>query len=271
AGGGTGPEGGEAAAGDAAGDAGGGAPGEPGEDGGARTGAAPQAGGEAPEDPDAAVRARGAELLDPIVATLARRVKRALQDEQNALLDRLRGSGDSWSEDLLAPEEEQRARYVEAASPALRDAAAAGIAMARELRAARGRPPSPDAGAVAEAAEGLAATVVTLLRRRLAEGEDGGSVAPADRVGAAFREWRGERIERLVGDCTLAAFSSGVLTASGKAAGVHWLVGGGTPACADCDDNALAGTVPPGDEFPTGHRHPPAHAGCRCLVLPTPG
>jgi hypothetical protein len=23
-----------------------------------------------------------------------------------------------------------------------------------------------------------------------------------------------------------------------------------------------------GTHFPTGHQHPPAHAGCRCLVVP---
>ena len=223
-----------------------------------------------PEGPDDEARRRVGELLEPVVALLARRVKRALQDDQNAVLDRLRSSSDTWSDKILAPEDEQRARYVEAATPPLRDAAVAGITMAREMRSARGRVPSPDDRAVAEAADGLAGTVVTLLRRQLTDDEtrDGGS--PADRVGAAFREWRGERIERLVGDYALAAFSSGVLVASGKGAGLRWLVGGAAPACADCDDNSLAGTVPPGDEFPTGHRYPPAHAGCRCVVVPTP-
>lgn len=220
--------------------------------------------------PDDLARARATELLDPVVALLARRVKRALQDDQSALLDRLRSSSDTWSDEILAPEDEQRARYVEAATPALAEAAAAGITMAREMRTARGRVPSPDARAVEEAADGLAGTVVTLLRRQLTDDEARDAGSPADRVGAAFREWRGERIERLVGDHALAAFSSGVLVASGKGAGLRWLVGGSGPACADCDDNSLAGTVPPGDEFPTGHRHPPAHAGCRCMVVPTP-
>jgi DivIVA domain-containing protein len=223
-----------------------------------------------PESPDDAALRRAAELLEPVVALLARRVKRALQDDQNAVLDRLRSSSDTWSDKILAPEDEQRARYVEAATPPLRDAAVAGITMGREMRSARGRVPSPDDRAVAEAADGLAGTVVTLLRRQLTDDETRDAGSPTDRVGAAFREWRGERIERLVGDYALAAFSSGVLVASGKGAGLRWLVGGAAPACADCDDNSLAGSVPPGDEFPTGHRHPPAHAGCRCVVVPTP-
>ncbi len=89
-----------------------------------------------------------------------------------------------------------------------------------------------------------------------------------ERVGAAYREWRGERIERLVGDYALEAFSIGVAAASGGN-GLRWVLAGGGTGCADCDDNALAGVVSPGEEFPTGHHHPPAHAGCRCLVVPT--
>ena len=91
----------------------------------------------------------------------------------------------------------------------------------------------------------------------------------AERVSAAYRGWRGERIERLVGDHALGAFSAGVLATVRTAAGVRWVLGGSGSGCADCDDNALADVVKTGERFPTGHRHPPAHAGCRCLVVPT--
>jgi hypothetical protein len=117
----------------------------------------------------------------------------------------------------------------------------------------------------------LSSTVVSQLRRRLesSDGEGSGDDA-ADRVGVAYREWRGERIERLVGDAAIGAFSAGVLSATAPGAGVRWLPTNGESACPDCDDNSLAGAVKPGAEFPTGHAHPPAHAGCRCLVTPTP-
>jgi hypothetical protein len=39
--------------------------------------------------------------------------------------------------------------------------------------------------------------------------------------------------------------------------------------CPDCDDNALEPTVK-GEAFPTGQPHPPAHPGCRCLLVPQP-
>jgi hypothetical protein len=38
--------------------------------------------------------------------------------------------------------------------------------------------------------------------------------------------------------------------------------------CPDAEDNALAGVVPAGEPFPTGVCQPPAHPGCRCMVLP---
>jgi hypothetical protein len=30
----------------------------------------------------------------------------------------------------------------------------------------------------------------------------------------------------------------------------------------------LAGATALGDNYPTGHQHPTAHAGCRCLLAP---
>jgi hypothetical protein len=119
---------------------------------------------------------------------------------------------------------------------------------------------------VEQAAAGLARTVVTMLRRRIAEGTDAGEEA-ADRVGAAFREWRGERIERLVGDFAVQAFSAGVVASSSSEGLVRWVMTSST-GCSDCDDNALAGAVPLAEGFPTGHAYPPAHSGCRCLVVP---
>ena len=77
-------------------------------------------------------------------------------------------------------------------------------------------------GAVDQAAAGLSRTVVTMLRRRIADGTDAGEEV-AERVGAAFREWRGERIERLVGDFAVQAFSAGVAAAS--APGGHGALG----------------------------------------------
>ena len=89
-----------------------------------------------------------------------------------------------------------------------------------------------------------------------------------ERVGAAYREWRGERIERLVGDFAVQAFSAGTVAAAGDTGKVRWVLTS-DQGCSDCDDNALAGAVLAAEGFPTGHSFPPAHSGCRCLVAPS--
>ena len=199
-----------------------------------------------------------------------------MQDDQNLLLHRLRSDSGEYRQELLSTEDEQRRGLVEASIDFLGDAFDAGEAFARKQLGTEGEGSADSAtgnrSAVGSGAQELADTVVTLLRRRLLEDDSEGpgpnEEEAAELISAAYREWRGERIERLVGDHVIGAFSSGVRVASGKAP-LRWIASGSGEACADCDDNALAESVTEGDRFPTGHLYPPAHAGCRCLVVPT--
>jgi DivIVA domain-containing protein len=202
------------------------------------------------------------ELLTPVIAGLARRVKRALQDDQNDILDRIRSLG-GWKEGVLPDVSEHTSRYVEASAEMLDEAARAGATFAGvsiEL-----------VGDGEREATKLAAGLVSSLRRRL--DDEGPGADPTDEaalvehVGAAFREWRGDRTERLAGDHATSAFASAALAATAKDATVRWIVDDEGAPCADCEDNALAEDVSPGDQFPTGHSHPPAHSGCRCLLV----
>ena len=80
-----------------------------------------------------------------------------------------------------------------------------------------------------------------------------------------------EHVEGLVVDVALSAFASGQLAAS-QAVGsgqLTWVAAGGEEACAECVANGSAGPVLPGNEFVSGHRHPPVHAGCRCAITST--
>jgi len=229
---------------------------EPGTDATDEVEAVSPAGEEAPPGPDDALIARRDQAVDPIAARLGRSVKRALGDDQNRLLDQLRSAPSLSGEDLLGPEDAHQAAFAASARGHLGDAFAAGVVFAgADAKAV------PKSDAVEQATAGLARTVVTMLRRRIADGTEDA----ADRVGAAFREWRGERVERLTGDFVTQAFSAGV-TAAGTEGKVRWVVTS-SDGCSDCEDNALGGAVGAGEQFPTGHAHPPAHAGCRCLVV----
>jgi DivIVA domain-containing protein len=207
--------------------------------------------------PDGELIARRDELLGPVEAKLSRAVKRALGDDQNRLLDQLRSAPSSSGEELLGPEDAHVAVYADAARGVLGEAYAAGAMFAGTGAA------TPPAATIEQTATGLARGVVIMLRRRITEGTE----EAGDTIGAAFREWRGERVERLAGDHATQAFSAGAAAAVGADHKVRWVVTS-VGGCSDCEDNALAGAVSATEAFPTGHDYPPAHAGCRCLVAP---
>ncbi len=223
----------------------------------------------APEtDPDVAegrdpVVVQRDEVLSPLVVALARRLKRALQDDQNDILDRLRAKG-GWAPGVLLTEDDHARRYVDAVSDQLMEAARAGATFAGGK--------ADEAPGVDDVAGSMAAEIVAPLRRRLEDAgpsvEEGDESALVELVGAAFREWKGARTERLAGDQTVFAFARAALAAVPEGTLLRWVVEDDGAECPDCDDNALAGPVPSREEFPTGHVHPPAHAGCRCLLVP---
>src|SRR5579883_3105700 len=81
---------------------------------------------------DARLVERRSDLVDPVASRLGRRLKRALQDDQNRLLERIRSSPSGWNDELLADEADQRAAFAEASVKLLREAFAAGHTFARE-------------------------------------------------------------------------------------------------------------------------------------------
>jgi hypothetical protein len=117
--------------------------------------------------------------------------------------------------------------------------------------------------------DGLAATMVERLHERLVDAIDGAGdddTSVTQRLGARYREFKGQELDAIVGDTLAAAWALGVYDAAPKGATLHW-VAAVEGQCPDCDDNALEPTVK-GEAFPTGQPHPPAHPGCRCLLVP---
>lgn len=210
-----------------------------------------------PADDEVLLQARDA-AVEPVEHLLGKKVKRLLQDHQNAVLDRLRARRPPTTLELLGEVEDLLGPLAYAADPLLGDAAAAGAVAAG----------APDTAVpTADLAHDVAANVVKDLRPRL---EAAYSVtepeARAESVNVAFREWRGERVGRLVGDAAHAAFARGHFVATPARTPLRWVADDGERPCPECEDNSLAGATAKGTPFPTGHRHPPAHSGCRCLL-----
>ena len=97
---------------------------------------------------------------------------------------------------------------------------------------------------------------------------DGDGLELAERVSSVYRQWRAQDLEPLARHHAVTAFGLGAFAAYPEGTNLRWLVDDDGP-CPDCDDNALAGAVPKGQPFPTGQLHPPAHPGCRCILVPT--
>jgi len=210
------------------------------------------------------------DLLDKLEAGLTRALKRVLGDEQNEVLDGLRRLGPSSGLDVLPENATQTASYRDAAAPWLQQAAHAGIGFVSEPGSATDAlkaHPSLDAQAVA-----LAGELVEPLRERLTRALDGGAEADdpsvvAERLRATYRQWKIQQVEECARHHVVAAFNAGAFAATPEVATLQWLVDD-DGHCPDCDDNALAGPTTKGQPFPTGQLHPPAHPGCRCLLVP---
>jgi cell division septum initiation protein DivIVA len=213
------------------------------------------------ETPNDELFGRRDAALAEALGVLTRRVKRALQDDQNIALDRLRDvTGMITTE--LEDERVQRSRYADAAYEALDQAAAAGVGFARSLGAPHDVP--VDREALDECAEDLAVTIVFALRKRILSDVAGDGT---ERANAAYREWRGARVERLCVDATRRAFHLGVVSAV-EGTAIRFVVAPGDPPCDACARDASVGDHRAGAKFPSGSLYPPLHAGCACAIVP---
>jgi DivIVA domain-containing protein len=199
-----------------------------------------------------------AALLAPVAAALSRSLKRALSDEQNDVLDRLRRHTHGLTLDLLVGGvDEQVARYAEVADEPFAQAYEAGALGPAHTDASSGlnRLVTDD--------------VVLPLRERLQRALDqahGDTVEASSLLRAGYREWKTQRLDALATDLVYAAAGRGAFDSVPAGTPVCWRVDPSGSPCPDADDNALAGIVAAGDAFPTGHCFPPAHAGCRCIM-----
>jgi hypothetical protein len=225
-------------------------------------------------DPVTVLLDRRDQLLGPAEKALARSLKRLVSDEQNQVLDRLRrirrGRPDL---DELLPGGDQVDHVVEVLSDDFADAVAAGAAFWNEVAGVEGTGtaaadgPFPQLRAQVEA---LLANHRAHLQRVLDDADAAGLEVSevGDHVRAAYREWRSTSIPEFAGDLASAGFAEGARRAAGPDGRWCWIPDHGGLPCSDAEDNALAGEVPVGSPFPTGDLLPPAHSGCRCILVP---
>jgi len=210
------------------------------------------------------------EELSPVVVAMARKLKRVLADEQNTVLGHVRSKKTSLDIDaVLGTEAEHSARYAVAVAE---DSMAAASAGAKSVKAAGGSSRRVTQKAIAaHAVSSITAGLVAGFREdaRIAIGEaEGDREVLLGLIRDVYRSWKTERIDSHVDDIACSSYSHGAYLALEPGSKITWMAEPDTNCCSECEDNSLGGSVVRGDDFPTGHSHPPAHAGCRCLVAP---
>jgi len=211
---------------------------------------------------DAGAFTKRDEALAPLVVAMSRKLKRVLADEENEVLEYLRGKKNSLSLDAMFGESNDHIqRYVVAIVDEVMVAAKAGAKSATEAKV------------LPAVCELVNVQIVAPLRHRL------GKVLhqnPDDRVALAksmrgvYRQWKTAHIDEHVDDIACLSYSRAVYVSIKPGTQVCWMVDPNGPDCPDAEDNSLAGCVALGDDFPTGHAHPLAHEGCRCLLTVAP-
>lgn len=231
--------------------------------------AAPTAPAVEPVRNDAAFEHRS-EALAPLVTKMARNLKRVLADEENEILERLRARKPVMElKAMCGTPAEHTAKYVEALANEVTAAAKAGATFV-DANAKR-MPTKTDINpSITETVKRL---LVGPLRDKISEvlashATDKEGAAKA--VRGVYRQWKSTQIDEHIDDVACLAYSRGMYVTFAPGTQVCWMVDPNGPACADAEDNSLAGCVVLGNEFPTGHSEPLAHAGCRCLLAPLP-
>ena len=225
-----------------------------------------------PNTVDESVLRRRTEVLTPALDALMRAMKRHLVDDENTVLTHVGGKRTSLTLAAMLPTAvEQATQYTntirELATSIAVDAARSHTDARRsDMRSAITK------GAVLEKiSEMLASDLIQPLHERVnaaitAASGDRDALLVALR--AVFHEWKSQHLAPVVSDIAYFTYARGLFLGCDANTTMCWAVDPDGPPCADAEDNSLAGGVRRGDAFPTGHAHPLAHAGCRCLVIP---
>lgn len=209
---------------------------------------------------------------------MLRRLRRALQELQNGVLESVRMRAEDTEVDALLPTAAEAAGLAEVARVFLDAGYRAGRADAPVLTDGEAlQDPPTDTTRVADTADTLAEELLAELRTTLAPSLRAGVEAQepdaslSERVGEVFRDLKGPIVETVVDRHLTSTYGRATLDGWSEEGveEVRWVLGEET-RCPEgmCRANTDEGTVAVGAEFPSGHAVPLAHEGCTCALEP---
>ncbi len=192
-----------------------------------------------------------------------RHLRRALNDDQSDVLDRIRAGRGAIKADDLPPIDEQIERYLDPLKVGLGELALAG------MRAGGGRRLSEKA--IDKLVHQLANYIVEKVRAPTSEVLDNAPDKDREKIlepiRGLYRDFRNSGLTDLADDALYEAFAIGIFGAVDDEAAVSWTVDPRSDPDPICEINAERDDLHKGDLFPSGHCRPLALSNCRCLVL----
>ena len=212
------------------------------------------------------------EVISAVTEKMTRSAKRVLADDENAVLTHVGSKRSALTLEAMVPEPASHAqRFVDSLREELTSIAVDGARSLTESRRSDVLKRVTGGGVLDAVSTFIVNDLIRPLHERIAgaiEQSSGDRDDLLKRVRSEFAEWKARRLEAVVLDAAHLAYARGLFLGCEHSSHVCWAVDPDGPACADAEDNALAGRVRRGEVFPTGHDRPLAHAGCRCLVVP---
>ncbi len=197
-------------------------------------------------------------------ANFRRQLRRALNDDQSDMLDRLRAGRGPISTDELPEYAEQIDRYLVPLRRGLSEVARAGA------NAGKHHELSP--AALDNLVRQLAKFIVDRLRNPAEDALRRDSTGDRERIlepiRALYREFRNTSLADLAEDALYEAFAIGLYDSIADNVDVRWINDPRRDPDPICEINAERGDGEKGEVYPSGHVRPLALPGCRCLVVP---
>ncbi|MEL6983083.1 MAG: hypothetical protein AAFO29_11725, partial [Actinomycetota bacterium] len=196
-------------------------------------------------------------------ANLRRQLRRALNDDQSEVLDRLRSGRGSIEVDELPEAEEQRDHFLAPLRRGLTDIARSG--------ARAGGADDVDAATLDHLIEQLARYLVDRVRTPTVQAIEDADHVDREKIlepiRAVYRDFRNIGLPDLVADALNEAFAIGLYDSIGEGSPVLWAIDPRTDPDPVCEVNRDRADLVKGEAFPSGHVRPLAVPGCRCLVI----
>lgn len=193
-----------------------------------------------------------------VVAELSRKIKRVLSDEQNDLLNNLRTSKQGQDLDSLVTECFQKSQLTNAIFDSL-----------IQLLNFNDNFVNIDKNEINLMSSNLSQDLLNEIQEKLSKEKivvnDSNKASLQEKISATYREIRSQKVDDLVGDYVYKTYNLLTFKTAKENDLLFWVPT--TTPCSDCEDNSLAKEITSSETFPTGSSYPPAHRGCRCILL----